>query len=590
MKKFTLMLIVLIVCFIPSLLLGAETHVTTAEELQSALTTMEASSNDGIIYLAEGTYQGLFTYESTSTGASKSLTIKAEDGLEADQVILDGNDQGRTITISASSQSLDVLMERMTIRRGYVSAEYGGGVYINTQGNVSLEELRVLDNTGSGVFVYGAAELILNNSYFSNNSGAANHGGCGLRAYSITSITLEKNIFSNNTTNGRYNQYGGAVYISEINSVILDKNTFSDNYAADDGGAVYIDTGLSSSVLLVHNIFSNNSTGDWGGGVVIYSRYGHADTITVTNNLIIKNYAKNGAGGIHLYDKSAVLEIVNNTILRNYNDGTSGGGINIPSDGARLLRIYNNVIQENENSSGDQDIWAGPTIEKLYNNNVGVVAGTSEYEGSNINADSSFVSPDDDDYHLNSDSPCIDKGSNEAYEIADTDLEGTDRFINDFIDIGAYEYVGTGDNPVCSADHPEFCQCEYDCELIGNAWWKGACYNMSDCGTGDSGAYTQEDLDAQYEAGKRYCIDNPEECGISTVDGKCTQEELKIEYNNGFADGQATCASGGCAVLEENLDITMPCIDIFGTNYPISLEKIINKDDPFGYYWKLPLE
>ena len=123
--------------------------------------------------------------------------------------------------------------------------------------------------------------------------------------------------------------------------------------------------------------------------------------------------------------------------------------------------------------------------------------GESGYEGSNINVDSSFVSRDDDDYHLNSDSPCIDTGSNEAYEIANTDLEGTNRIINDFIDIGAYEYVGTGDNPVCSADHPELCQCEYDCELVGNAWWKSACYNM----------------DAQYQAG--------------------------------YADGQNDCSTGG---------------------------------------------
>ena len=121
--------------------------------------------------------------------------------------------------------------------------------------------------------------------------------------------------------------------------------------------------------------FSNNDTEDWGGGIFIGYRYGHAETITITNNLIVKNYAKNGAGGIYLQDKSAVLEIVNNTILRNYNDGTSGGGISIPVTGARLLRIYNNIIQNNENSSGNQDLYTNTEIEKLYNNNIGVVEG-----------------------------------------------------------------------------------------------------------------------------------------------------------------------------------------------------------------------
>ena len=233
---------------------GAELHVSTADELQSALTTMQASSNDAMIYLAAGTYQGIFIYESTSIGASKSLTIKAEDGLDAGQVILDGNDQGRTITISAATQSLDVLMERLTIRRGYVS-EHGGGLYINTQGDVKLEGLKVLDNTGSGIYAEGPAEFMLSNSSFLNNSGSNTHGGCGLHASDITSMKLEKNIFSSNSTNGRYYQYGGAVHISKVNSVTLDKNTFLNNHAADVGGALYIDTNENNSVLLIHNVF-----------------------------------------------------------------------------------------------------------------------------------------------------------------------------------------------------------------------------------------------------------------------------------------------------------------------------------------------
>ncbi|MBF0242849.1 MAG: BACON domain-containing protein, partial [Desulfamplus sp.] len=86
-------------------------------------------------------------------------------------------------------------------------------------------------------------------------------------------------------------------------------------------------------------------------------------------------------------------------------------------------------------------------------------------------------------------------------------------------------------------------------------------------GGSDDGGYTQADLDAKYEAGKQYCIDNPKDCGINVQ-----------------SDGD------GCAILESNLDITMPCIDVFGTRLPIGLNKFTNKEDPFGYYWKLNLE
>ncbi len=79
--------------------------------------------------------------------------------------------------------------------------------------------------------------------------------------------------------------------------------------------------------------------------------------------------------------------------------------------------------------------------------------------------------------------------------------------------------------------------------------------------------YTQADLDAKYEAGKQYCINNPQACGINVQSD-----------------------SDGCAILEDNFDITMPCIDVFGTRLPIGLEIFTNSEDPFGYYWKLNLQ
>jgi hypothetical protein len=84
--------------------------------------------------------------------------------------------------------------------------------------------------------------------------------------------------------------------------------------------------------------------------------------------------------------------------------------------------------------------------------------------------------------------------------------------------------------------------------------------------TNDEKLYTQAEFDAKYEAGKQYCIENPEKCGIkvSSVDG--------------------------CAILQNNLDIIMPCIDVFGTKLPIGLQKITNTTDPSGYYWKLNLQ
>lgn len=61
-----------------------------------------------------------------------------------------------------------------------------------------------------------------------------------------------------------------------------------------------------------------------------------------------------------------------------------------------------------------------------------------------------------------------------------------------------------------------------------------------------------------------------------------TQADLDAAYNSGYVEG--------CAKLEANFDITMPCIDIFGTKSPVILEKYNNSDDELGYYWKLKIQ
>ncbi|MBF0572394.1 MAG: hypothetical protein HQK69_01340 [Desulfamplus sp.] len=80
----------------------------------------------------------------------------------------------------------------------------------------------------------------------------------------------------------------------------------------------------------------------------------------------------------------------------------------------------------------------------------------------------------------------------------------------------------------------------------------------------DEICFTQSDIDAAKQEAIQKCKANPASCGIITNEG--------------------------CATLENNLDITMPCIDVFGTNVSVGLQRFINTTDPAGYYWKLNLE
>jgi hypothetical protein len=58
-----------------------------------------------------------------------------------------------------------------------------------------------------------------------------------------------------------------------------------------------------------------------------------------------------------------------------------------------------------------------------------------------INTDPLFVDSTNKDYHLKSNSPCIDKGNNSYIPSGiTTDLDGRPRIRNDIVDIGPYEY------------------------------------------------------------------------------------------------------------------------------------------------------
>ncbi|MBU0701735.1 right-handed parallel beta-helix repeat-containing protein, partial [bacterium] len=90
------------------------------------------------------------------------------------------------------------------------------------------------------------------------------------------------------------------------------------------------------------------------------------------------------------------------------------------------------------------DSSSSPTIS---NNDIGNNPNGNYYNcsGTNdISVNPNFIG--NGDYHLQSISPCIDKGSNITQGISATDKDGKPRIVNGIIDIGAYEYQGTSSN------------------------------------------------------------------------------------------------------------------------------------------------
>ena len=69
----------------------AEFHVSTAQQLQNALTVAASNGADDNIYLTNGYYQGNFNFKSTEPN---NLTLSPEPGLTNTDITIDGGGVG----------------------------------------------------------------------------------------------------------------------------------------------------------------------------------------------------------------------------------------------------------------------------------------------------------------------------------------------------------------------------------------------------------------------------------------------------------------------------------------------------------------
>lgn len=92
---------------------GADFHVTTAQELQNALTLAAANGAADNIYLAAGYYTGNFNFNSAEAFA---LTIQGEAGTDRTQITIDGAGTGRSLALSCSAAA-NITVSGITVLR-----------------------------------------------------------------------------------------------------------------------------------------------------------------------------------------------------------------------------------------------------------------------------------------------------------------------------------------------------------------------------------------------------------------------------------------------------------------------------------------
>jgi hypothetical protein len=482
--------IILIVTFLCAFSISAyatEFHVTTSQELQTALSTAAENNQSDSIFLAAGTYKGNFRFETEESDTS--ISIQAEEGLNAGNVILDGEERDRVLFINSGENNIHVSIDRLAIKNGK-SSSYPAGLYIKGNGDVDISYCNISDNYSSnsvgGCLVNTKGSTSISNTNISRNRGSY-QGGLHITE---GNVSLIENTFSSNINNNA-NNYDGSVsiYIKD-QSVVIKSNRFIQNINATRSLNIYAG---STSIIVSNNIFSDNDNGngpiriytansdshvDFNNNSVLHNNgagfllidvlssilftsntvlknssiiYLKSRHISVQNNIIVKNLNdRSSAQGSGLYVYSTnTINILSNTLSQNTTKG-QGGGLYIDiNNSTATLNLYNNIIWGNTAEKGGGDIYLNGYGSKknFYNNNVHDIVGTFDFAANNIDVAPLFINTEKDDFHLGAGSLCINAGTNDAPELPALDMDGNPRIGDDIVDIGAYEHSSTDYHP-----------------------------------------------------------------------------------------------------------------------------------------------
>ncbi|MRJ03190.1 MAG: hypothetical protein GXO19_02325 [Epsilonproteobacteria bacterium] len=326
--------------------------------------------------------------------------------------------------------------------------------------------------------------VIVDNSRLDGNS-AGSSGG----AICAEGARIEVRIQSSTVSGNDASLNGGAIFFSvgDQNALSLSGSAVDSNSAGDDGGGIWISgNGGVDKVWMV-----NNSAGRRGGSVFVNSSPFVANVAVISNG-----HAGIGGAGVYAEGNYSVI-IKNSTLINNIAPESEGerGDIVVLSKGedeegnSPQLMVLNSAVERVHFKGSDQTELG---ITYVFRNNfIKEAIGISMEELGSSNTQTEEFGYRDvkgGDFSLKGNSPLIGKANKAKSSIEDVMLIPRDSEP----DVGAVEYPH-------QATVEKFKEKLFDTPMA--------------CGP------TEEDSAKEYEegfnAGKEYCKENPEECGIT---------------------------------------------------------------------------
>jgi len=342
------------------------------------------TSDGDLITVEPGTYVENINFN------GKAITVRStnpDNSAIVAATIIDGDQTGSVVTFESGEMGVSRL-KGFTIQNGHASR-------------------------GSGIYCYCASPTITNCIIRANSSFTYGFGGgiyCHNSSPRITNCII--------TNNWAYHD-GGGIFCDNCSSLTITDCKIYDNSVGSSGGGIYSD---HSTLTITNSSISNNIAGSGGGIYCSSLTYPH---ITISNCIIDKNIAFYGGG---IYCGLSSYPVIRSCTITD-NRGNYGGGVYC---GGGSPNFCNSILWYN--SSGEIYLNSGVPI-VTYSN---IQGGYGDPDiNHNINEDPKFVNITSGDYHLQTGSPCIDKGTIGCAPCYDKD--GNLRDGNP--DMGAYEYV-----------------------------------------------------------------------------------------------------------------------------------------------------
>jgi hypothetical protein len=343
-------------------------------------------------------YGGFAGNENPATFNLDSRNFNLNTTILSGDVDVKGRKEDNSIHVIYHPEGLGLtgaaLLDGVTVTDGYAS---GGGEP---------------ENSGGGICNIGSSPT------FSNVIITGNFGNIAAGMYNdCSSPTLYKvTIISNSATEC------GGIYNTNHSLPRMVNVDISNNSARGNGGIVNVN---SSPELVNVTISNNNGTG----------MYNFVSNPVMVNCIITGNSSSLDGGGICNINSSP--ELTNVTISGNYTIYRGGGLYNENSSPV----LNNCIIWGNGATIMGEEIYSYQSVVTLnyccYGNQI---YGDAPVANNCITSDPKFVYPDDGDYRICGNSPCMDAGKNE-YNTLPGDIRGKIRVQNDTIDIGAYEWT-----------------------------------------------------------------------------------------------------------------------------------------------------